>query len=374
MRNRRLHRAARGGAHPARGPRPARVPRLRLGRHRARHDATATCSSRSAPASWPTCAPRCSTPRPSAAVGLAHTRWATHGRPNDLNAHPHVDCTGEITVIHNGIIENFKELRDGLRERGHRSARRPTPRRSRTSSRRRTTGDIADAVRAALRQAHGAYAVAVLHAARAGAARRRAPERAAHRRPGRRRELPRLRRRRRARPHPPGDLPRGGRRGRPRPPTRSPSPASTASPRERPVHRHRLVDRGRREGRLRALHAQGDARAARGDPRGDRRPRPRRRRSSSTSWSRSRTRLATVDRVEFVACGTRQLRGGRRRLRSSRTGRTAGALEHRLRVPLQPAAARRAHARHRRDPVGRDGRHASRRRATPASRAARSSR
>src|SRR3954463_3187868 len=100
---------------------------------------------------------------PSAVVGLAHTRWATHGRPNDLNAHPHSDCTGEITVIHNGIIENFKTLRDGLRERGHRLASDTDTEALAHLVEEAYAGDLADAVRSALSQAHGAYAVAVMH-------------------------------------------------------------------------------------------------------------------------------------------------------------------------------------------------------------------
>ncbi len=102
---------------------------------------------------------------PHAAIGLAHTRWATHGRPNDLNAHPHQDCTGDITVIHNGIIENFRELRDGLEARGHRLASETDTEAIAHLVEEAYQGDLADAVRAALRQCEGAYALAAMHRA-----------------------------------------------------------------------------------------------------------------------------------------------------------------------------------------------------------------
>src|SRR5512142_1802834 len=100
---------------------------------------------------------------PHAAIGLAHTRWATHGRPNDLNAHPHMDCTGDITVIHNGIIENFRELRDGLEARGHTLSSETDTEAIAHLVEEAYAGDIADATRQALRRVEGAYALAVMH-------------------------------------------------------------------------------------------------------------------------------------------------------------------------------------------------------------------
>ncbi len=100
---------------------------------------------------------------PRAGVGLGHTRWATHGRPSDLNAHPHSDCTGTITVIHNGIIENFRELRESLAAAGHTL-------RSETDTEAIAhliedayRGDLVDAVREALGRVEGTYALVVLH-------------------------------------------------------------------------------------------------------------------------------------------------------------------------------------------------------------------
>jgi glucosamine--fructose-6-phosphate aminotransferase (isomerizing) len=100
---------------------------------------------------------------PRAGIGLGHTRWATHGRPSDLNAHPHSDCTGRITVVHNGIVENFSELRDELTAGGHVLASETDTEVVAHLVEDAYRGDLADAVRAALGRLEGAYALVVMH-------------------------------------------------------------------------------------------------------------------------------------------------------------------------------------------------------------------
>lgn len=98
---------------------------------------------------------------PKGRLGIGHTRWATHGKPSVVNAHPHTDCTGRILVVHNGIIENFVELKGELEARGHKFVSETdtevVPHLIEDAYR----GDLLTAVRLALRQITGAYALAI---------------------------------------------------------------------------------------------------------------------------------------------------------------------------------------------------------------------
>ena len=95
--------------------------------------------------------------------GIAHTRWATHGAPTDLNAHPHADCTGKLALIHNGIIENYAEIRDRLAEHGHTFASETDTEVLAHLIEERYDGDLVEAVRKALGEVRGAYAIGVMH-------------------------------------------------------------------------------------------------------------------------------------------------------------------------------------------------------------------
>ena len=101
---------------------------------------------------------------PTAGLGIGHTRWATHGIPNDTNAHPHVDCTGKLALSHNGIIENYRQLGDRLRAAGHRFVSDTDTEALAHLIEERYHGDLVEAVRSALHDVEGAYAIGVMHA------------------------------------------------------------------------------------------------------------------------------------------------------------------------------------------------------------------
>ncbi|MFQ5532496.1 MAG: glutamine--fructose-6-phosphate transaminase (isomerizing) [Candidatus Methylomirabilales bacterium] len=95
-------------------------------------------------------------------IGIGHTRWATHGRPSETNAHPHVDCTGEIVLVHNGIIENYLSLKEKLTAEGHRFTSDTDTEVIVHLIEKYLEGDLEEAVRRALREVSGAYAIAVM--------------------------------------------------------------------------------------------------------------------------------------------------------------------------------------------------------------------
>jgi glucosamine--fructose-6-phosphate aminotransferase (isomerizing) len=117
---------------------------------------------------------------PPSSAGIGHTRWATHGHPTELNAHPHVDCTGRVAVVHNGIIDNWPDLRAKLEAGGHAfSSDTDTEVIAHLIEDELSGGaSLADAVRATLREVRGAFAIVVVCAGEPGtivAARRLSP-------------------------------------------------------------------------------------------------------------------------------------------------------------------------------------------------------
>ena len=99
--------------------------------------------------------------------GIGHTRWATHGGPTDGNAHPHVDNEGKLAVIHNGIIENYSELRKELESRGHKfSSETDTESVAHLLSdlRKKHNGDLSAAMREAVKALRGSFTLLAIHA------------------------------------------------------------------------------------------------------------------------------------------------------------------------------------------------------------------
>ena len=130
-------------------------------------------------ATWPTCArlsseqssngagPVAVAARP-ATIGLGHTRWATHGRVTEENAHPHGDCRDDIHIVLNGIIENHAELRRDLKAEGHEFTSETDAEIVSHLIERHYDGDLTNAVREAFGELRGHYAFVAMHRRAAG--------------------------------------------------------------------------------------------------------------------------------------------------------------------------------------------------------------
>ena len=101
-------------------------------------------------------------PNPNGEIGIAHTRWATHGGVTDANAHPHFDCLRNIFLVHNGIIENYKELKEKLEKEGHRFTSETDTEVMCHLIEKYFQGNLEEAVRKTLREVRGTYGIAVI--------------------------------------------------------------------------------------------------------------------------------------------------------------------------------------------------------------------
>jgi len=99
---------------------------------------------------------------PGGNIGIGHTRWATHGRPSDANAHPHLDCEGYFAVAHNGIIENYLQLREWLIKKGHKFTSETDTEVIPHLLEHFYTGDLVATVQKALQHLEGSYSLVVL--------------------------------------------------------------------------------------------------------------------------------------------------------------------------------------------------------------------
>ncbi|MGH9445052.1 MAG: glutamine--fructose-6-phosphate transaminase (isomerizing) [Terriglobia bacterium] len=102
---------------------------------------------------------------PEGSTGIAHTRWATHGKPNEINAHPHSDCTGRIFLVHNGIIENYQRIKKALSATGHIFRTETDTEVLSHLIESYYKGNLEAAVQRALQEVQGTYGLAVIHSA-----------------------------------------------------------------------------------------------------------------------------------------------------------------------------------------------------------------